>query len=115
MKPLGPRLRQRVSFASFAISRDSNDDRVQTWAPVAALQSVPAEVLTGAGSEAVRSGQPSSSVAARITLRWQPELAAPYGMRVTHGADIYHVESHYNDATGRRWITLVCQKGVADG
>jgi len=115
MKPLGPKLRHRVGFYSFAISRDSNDDRVQTWVPVAALQNVPAEVLTGAGAEAVRSGQPSSSVAARITLRWQSALNAPYGLRVTHGDDIYHVETHYMDATGRRWITLVCQKGVADG
>ena len=55
-----------------------------------------------------------SSVAARITCRWQDELAEPYGLRITHGADLYHVETHYTDATGARWVTLVCSKGVRD-
>lgn len=114
MKTVGPRLRHRVSFASRAITRDSNGDRAEVFAPVAELQDVPAEVLTGAGMEAIKSGQPVSSVAARITLRYQSELAAPYGLRVTHGADVYHVETHFADATGRRWITLVCNKGMAD-
>lgn len=115
MKPVGPKLRHRVSFDARTVSRNSNGDRVEGWAPVSALQKVPAEVLTGAGMEAVKSGQPVSSVAARITLRYQSALAAPYGMRVTHGADVYHVETSYTDATGRRWVTLVCQKGVSDG
>ena len=114
MKPLGPRLRHRASFASRAIVRDSNGDRSEVFAPVAALQNVPCEILTGAGMEAVKSGQPVSSIAARITLRYQAELSAPYGLRVTAGGAVYHVETHYNDATGRRWVTLVCQAGVAD-
>ena len=111
---MSPKLRHRISFASAAIVRDTNGDRSQVFLPVAALQNVPAEVLTGAGKEAVAAGQPVSSVAARITCRWQAELAEPYGLRITHGADLYHVETHYTDATGARWVTLVCSKGVRD-
>lgn len=115
MKTVGPRLRHRVSFASRTILRDpANGDRSEVFVPVAELQEVPAEVLTGAGTEAIKSGQPVSSVAARITLRYQSALVAPYGLRVTHGGEVYHVETHFTDHTGRRWITLVCQKGVAD-
>jgi head-tail adaptor len=114
MKTLGPKLRHRIAFAAPAIVRDSNGDRAQVFVPVAGLQAEPAEVLTGAGMEAVKSGQPVSSVAARITVRWRPQLAQPYGLRITHGAETYHVETHYNDPTGRRWITLVCQKGLIE-
>lgn len=111
-KALSPRLRQRVTFLAFVKTRDSNGDEVQTWQPASGLGSVPAEVLTGPGPEAVRSGQPTSAVAARITVRWQSALASPYGMRLTHGSDLYQVESYYNDASNRRWLTLVCTKGL---
>ena len=113
-KTVGPCLRHRVSFASRALTRDSNGDMVEVFVPVASLQNVPCEVLTGAGAEAVKSGQPVSSTAARILLRYQAALSSPYGLRVTHGDEVYHVETHYNDTTGRRWVTLVCSKGVAD-
>lgn len=112
MKPLGPRLRHRVAFFAFIKTRDGNGDEIQDWFPLAGLDAEPAEVLTGAGPEAVRSGQPTSAVAARITVRWRSELASPYGLRVTHGPDLYQVESHYTDATDRRWLTLVCTKGL---
>lgn len=111
---LGPRLRHRVTFATQLTTRDTNGDRVTVLVPVSGLENVPAEVLTGAGREAVAAGQPQSSVAARITLRYQAALREPYGMSLEHDGQAYHVTTHYFDATGRRWVTLVCEKGFKD-
>lgn len=115
MTSLGPRLRHRVAVQASTTYRDTNGDRVQEWADVAGLENVPAEVLTGAGREAQAAGQDQTIVAARVTVRWQSALAAPRGMRIVHGSAIYHIETFYTDATGRRWLTLVCSEGARDG
>lgn len=110
---LGARLRHRVSFDVLGVAtRDSNGNLVRDWEPVAALQNVPAEVLTGPGKESTPAAQPVSTIAARVTLRYQSDLADPYGMRVRFGAVAYHVETHYFDVTGRQWVTLVCSAGA---
>ena len=109
---MAPRLRHRVSFEAPVIVRDSNGHRRQEWMPITALQNVAAEVLTGPGKESLPAAQPLTTVAARITLRYQSALAACYGMRIDHAGTTYHVESYYFDVTGRRWVTLVCSTGA---
>lgn len=105
------RLRQRVSFDAFIPVRDSDGMVEEEWSAVDGLQDVPAEVLTGPGKEGQPAAQPITSVAARITVRYLAALAIPFGMRIRHGSVTYHVESFCFDATGVKFITLVCSTG----
>lgn len=110
-KSLSPRLRHRITIQSVTVSRDSVTGFVgKVW--VAFASDVPAEVLTGAGREATALGQQINTIAARITIRWIPGVVK--GMRVLHGSDIYHVATQHTDATGRRWLTLVCTIGAVE-
>lgn len=109
---LGPRLRHRVSFDAPFTARDSDGNRHEAFAAVSELQGMPAEVLTGPGKETVPAAQPVSTVAARITLRYHPMIANPYGMRVRHGDAVYHIETWHFDVSGRHWVTLICSAGA---
>lgn len=109
---MAPRMRHRVSFDAPITVRDSSGNQRQEWLPITSLQNVPAEVLTGPGKESIPAAQPLTTVAARITLRYQSSLAACYGMRVDHNGAEYHVESYFFDAGCRRWVTLVCSTGA---
>jgi head-tail adaptor len=111
MKRITHRLRHRVSFWQKVAVRDVDGMVDESWSMIEDLENVPAEVLTGPGRESVPADQPISTVAARITVRYLSQLASPYGLRITHGDDIYHVETFHADATGMKQITMVCSKG----
>lgn len=118
MTVLAARLRHRIDFEEQITLRDSEGDLLTTWDTVmldsfTALESVPAEVLTGAGREFNQSGQVQSEIAARITCRWFPGLMASW--RIVWDGNYYNVASWETDATGRREYRIKCTTGVNDG
>lgn len=110
-RDLAARLHHRVSVHRRSETRDPTTGfAAVAWTPV--VERLPAEVLTGPGREAEARGQTQNEIAARITVRWHPSLKSPTGLRVTHGDDLYHVETASFDATGRVSITFVCSTGT---
>lgn len=118
MSTLSPRLVHRIAFQHQESVRDSNGVLTVEWANVwldseTELASVPAEVLTGPGREAVKSGQMQSSTAARITCRWFPGLDASW--RILWGDQVFNIASFDTDRTARREWRIACTQGLNDG
>ena len=120
---LAYRLRHRIEFQEMTEdSVDSNGYRVDGgWTTVyldsdTALDSVPAEVLTGPGREWVAAGATQSEVSARINCRWFPanerDMAA---WRILWDGRIYNIISVETDVTARREWRLRVKDGGTDG
>ena len=116
---LAHRLRHRVAFQRQENMQDPDTgDLVTTWVPAtlasgAALSSVPAEVLTGAGREFIGSGTVNSETTARINLRWFPGLLPSW--RVEWDGRLFDIQSIETDATARQEYRLRCVDGPSKG
>jgi SPP1 family predicted phage head-tail adaptor len=77
------------------------------------LNNVPAEVLTGQGKEMFQAETRQAEIAARINLRWFPNLTQ--AMRILWDGKIFNIQSIETDATARREYRLRCTAGVNDG
>jgi SPP1 family predicted phage head-tail adaptor len=75
------------------------------WVSVAAVW---ASIRQPRGLEAVRADKPASEVQTSIRVRYRTNVDA--GMRVLHGASVYHVEAVLQDDAGRQWTDLVCKE-----
>ena len=118
MTALAPRLRHRITFQEQTAERDSDGVLQVGWANVwldsdTELASVPAEVLTGPGREAVIAGQVNADTAARITVRWFPGLSQSW--RILWDGLVYNVRTFDTDMTGRREWRIRCTEGMNDG
>jgi len=109
---LSHRLRHRVAIQEQIETQDSTTGAYSVaWQNV--LSDVPAEVLTGAGREFGQSATTQGEIAARINLRWFPDLT--YAMRILWDGKIFNIESIETDITARREYRLKCTAGVNDG
>lgn len=113
MIPAG-RLRHRVRLQALQVDVDSDDGHAgESWADVGAGL-VPAEIAPLSGRELIAAQAVQSKVSTRIRIRWQPGVVA--SMRIVHRDDVYDVEAVLEDPnSGRRWLTLLCSRGVNDG
>lgn len=86
------------------------------WCTVPGLDRVPAQVLTGAGSEPLVDGAKRSEIEARINVRWfavdHDELLK---WRIVWGGRVFSIVSAILDATGRQEWRIECGSGVGDG
>lgn len=116
---LANRLRHRVEIQEQTETQNSTTGVItKAWSTVyldsnTPLDSVPAEVLTGAGREFNASGQIQAEVAARINLRWFPGLTQ--SMRILWDGRVFNIGSIETDVTARREYRLKCTAGVNDG
>jgi len=116
---LAHRLRHRIEFQELIEDQDSETGSiVNYWATAhldmnTALDSVPAEVMTGPGREFRGGGTTQSEAAARINLRWFPGLLPSW--RVLWDGRVLNIASIETDITGRREYWLRCTDGVSDG
>lgn len=119
---IAARLRHRISIERRTDVLDSEGNLTESWAPIElsssssssfALSSVPAEVLTGPGKEAIAAAKIVSETDARITLRWFPGL--DYADRIIWDGSIYSITEITTDATGRREYRLRVSKGERNG
>lgn len=119
---LAYRLRHRIHFQRQDEVQDPKTGAVRiVWATAALpggalLDSVPAEVLTGAGREFIESAAKQAETSARINLRWFPvdrlELAT---WRILWDGRVFDITSAEMDATARREWRLKCIDGLTDG
>jgi SPP1 family predicted phage head-tail adaptor len=77
------------------------------------MNQVPAEVLTGPGSERQAAGAVQAETDARINLRWFPGLTQK--MRILWDGRIYNIDGLATDRTGRQEWRTTCKEGVNDG
>lgn len=116
---LGNRLRHRIRFEEPAKTQNATTGaNVTTWQLAYSdqgdsLASVPAEVLTGPGREALQGGGKLAEASARINLRWFPGLLPTW--RILWDGRTYDINSIETDATGRQEWRLRCVDGVSDG
>lgn len=118
MSTLTPRLRHRVAFQEQVSERDSNGVLSVTWQNVwldsdTELDSVPAEVLTGPGREALMSGQMNADIAARVAVRWFAGLKQSW--RILWDGQAFNIHTIDTDMTGRREWRIKCTTGLNDG
>lgn len=115
MSVITGRLRQRVTIQEPVTEQDSETgESVVIWEDV--YESVPAEVLTGAGREFRDSGAIQGETTARILVRWFPvDTAELYTWRILWDGRVYNIQSAETDATGRREWRLRCTDGVNNG
>lgn len=111
MKVLSARLRHRVTVEKYAESRDSYGGVIQSWGTHAA--DVPAEIVPLSGREFVAAQAMQDTVNTRITVRYDSSIKPE--MRIKHDSTIYNIRAVLPDPTLRRWLTLMCEKGVNDG
>lgn len=111
------RLRHRVAIQEQIETQEDDGSITHQWQTITVgstqMQSVPAEVLTGAGKEAVNSATTMASVDARINIRWFPGLNEK--MRVVWQGKPYNIVGLTTDITGREEWRMQCAAGLSDG
>ena len=116
---LSHRLRHRVAVQEQVQTQNATTGAVSvSWQNVTlsggvVLNNVPAEVLTGQGKEMFQAETRQAEIAARINLRWFPNLTQ--AMRILWDGKIFNIQSIETDATARREYRLRCTAGVNDG
>jgi SPP1 family predicted phage head-tail adaptor len=115
---LANRLRHRVAIQEQVKTQDETTGALSiAWQNVmlgsTELDSVPAEVLTGAGREFIQAGSVQGEIAARINLRWFSGLTQ--SMRILWDGNVYNIKSIETDLSGRQEYRLRCSAGNNDG
>ena len=109
---LATKLRHRINVQSRTASQDANTgETVFVWANL--LAGEPAEVVPLSGREFIQSGATQAGVDTRMTIRWRSGIEPT--MRVVFDGHNYQITAVLPDPTNRRWLTLMCQRGVSDG
>jgi SPP1 family predicted phage head-tail adaptor len=111
---LAPKLRHRIDIQEFTETMDSDGARDQVWATV--HDQLPAEIVPVSGlgytRALVAADQNQEPVTVRITVRYRTNITEL--MRVVHGSDVYNIKAVLPDPSLRRWLTLMCQKGLSN-
>ena len=107
---LAPKLRHRITLQKQERVL-SGGEYTLDW--IDFLVDEPAAVEPLSGKQWVASQATQNSVDTRITIRWRDGIKA--SMRVIHGSDVYDVKVPLPDTSDRRWLTLMCTRGVGDG
>lgn len=113
MKMLAPRLRHRVDIQEYTQTQDSETGAViEVWASILTSNDapIPAEIVPMSGREFVASAAVQAGVNTRITIRYLSSVQP--SMRIINGSDIYNIKAILPDPTLRRYMTLMCEKGV---
>lgn len=116
---LSHRLRHRVTVQQQVETQNATTGAVSVaWQNViltggVVLNNVPAEVLTGQGREMFQAEARQGEIAARINMRWFPNLTQK--MRIVWEGQNFNIQSIETDITARREYRLKCVAGVNDG
>lgn len=109
---LAAKLRHRINVQSRTASQDATTGETTfTWSNT--LTSEPAEVVPLSGRELIQSGATQAQVDTRMTIRWRSGIEPT--MRVVFDGNNYQITAVLPDPTSRRWLTLMCQRGVNNG
>lgn len=106
------RLTHRITLQSPTNAQDANTGEVTvTWANSVADE--PAEVVPVSGKEFLQSNATQAGVDTRMTIRWRSGIEPT--MRVVFDGQNYNIHAVLPDPSNRRWLTLMCERGVNDG
>jgi SPP1 family predicted phage head-tail adaptor len=112
---LAPKLRHRIDIQQRTEVQDSDGAVDYVWATV--HDNLPAEIVPLSGIQYTRAflaaDQVQEPITTRITVRYNSNITEL--MRVVHGSDVYNIKAVLPDPSLRRWMTLMCQKGLSDG
>lgn len=112
------RYRHRIDIQAKVQTQDPTTGDISFfWSTVyldsdTALDSVPAEVLTGPGREFNAADAQQAEVTARFQFRWFAGLLPD--MRIVWDGNPYEIVSIETDATARREYRVKCTTGVVD-
>lgn len=107
-KPLSAgALRHRITIERQDNVQDEDTGAIVTgWTEFAA--NVPACIEPVSGRDYIAAAQAQSSITARITLRYRPDLNA--AMQIRHGTTLYRIKAILPDPnSGREWLTLLVE------
>ena len=109
---LAAKLRHRVDLQTRTGTQNSTTgEMTYTWASTYAAE--PAEVVPLSGREFIAAGATQAGVDTRITIRWRSGIEPT--MRVVFDGQNYNLHAVLPDPTNRRWLTLMCSRGLNDG
>lgn len=109
---LAAKLRHRVALQTRAGSQDATTGETTfTWSNTVADE--PAEVVPLSGREFIQSGATQAGVDTRVTVRWRSGIEPT--MRLVFDGNNYQITAVLPDPSNRRWLTLMCQRGVNTG
>lgn len=109
---LAAKLRHRITLQSRVASQDATTGEATfTWTNTVADE--PAEVVPLSGREFIQSGATQAQVDTRMTIRWRSGIEPT--MRVVFDGNNYELTAILPDPMNRRWLTLMCNRGVNDG
>lgn len=109
---LAAKLRHRVTLQTQTQAQDPQTGEVAlTWTDW--LANEPAEVVPLSGREFIQSNAEQAGVDTRMTIRWRSGVEPT--MRAVFDGQNYNIHAVLPDPTNRRWLTIMCQRGVNDG
>lgn len=115
------RLTHRIHIQQPVETQDPvKGDMTTTWETVMVgnklLDSYPAEVLTGAGSEQNNANSTQTLTTARINVRWFPyDRLEITKCRILWDGRVYNITSAETDRTARQEWRFICQDGLNNG
>lgn len=111
---LAPRLRHRIDIQEHTQTQDSDGAIDYVWATV--HDNLPAEIVPVSGigytRALVSADQTQEPVTVRITVRYNANITGL--MRIVHGSDTFNIKAVLPDPSLRRWLTLMCSKGLSN-
>lgn len=106
------KLRHRLTLQSNTQTQDATTGEVTlTWADW--LADEPAEVVPLSGKEYIAANATQAGGDTRMTIRWRSGVEPT--MRVVFDGQNYNIHAVLPDPSNRRWLTLMCERGVNDG
>lgn len=115
---LAQRLRHRVDVQALISTKNEETGRdTEDWQSIlgSADELIPAEIVPSSGNEFIAAAAAQAKVNTRITMREDPRVTP--SMRIWHPATntAYAIRAILPDPSLRRWSTILCESGVADG
>lgn len=105
-------LRHRITIEGQIQTQDPDTlEYVTSWG--AFLANEPAQVVPLSGREYLRAASNQAGVDTRMAIRYVEGVTAD--MRVVFDGVNYNILAVLPDPTARRWLTLMCQRGLNDG
>jgi SPP1 family predicted phage head-tail adaptor len=109
---LNYKLRHRITLQQQTQTQDATTGEVTTsW--TAFLSDEPAEVVPLSGKEYIAAAANQAGVDTRMAIRWRSGVLPT--MRVVYDGNNYNISAVLPDPSNRRWLTIMCQRGVNDG
>ncbi len=103
------KLRHRVTIQSLAVTQDAFGGQTNTWSTFQA--SVPCSIEPLSGREYLTAAADQAQVTAKATIRYLSGVL-PTMRIVTADSETYVIRAVLPDATARRSIVLMLEKGV---